>query len=193
MPPAPERDGSPARECGECSLCCTVLRVDEIAKLGGTTCQHVRAGGGCSIHARRPGICRGYECMWLRGKFRDEDRPDRLQAVLDLVPSGETVRLSIRQATPNVFDASRRLQEIAAEFREQMPVRITDVSAVLDADHPFRVLLPNGEEHRVEGEQVITLRRGEEIETIRISALQRWVRRILLRWRRFQLRRSGSR
>ncbi len=181
------------RRCGECSLCCTVLRVDEIAKLGGTTCQHVQSGGGCGIHADRPGICRAYQCMWLRGKFREEDRPDRLQAVLDLVPAGETVRLSIRQAVPGVFDASPRLQEIAAEFREHTAVRVTDVSAVLNPDHPFRVLLPDGVEQRVEGDRVTTLRDGVEVGTTRIAWPQRWIRWGLLRWRGAQLRRIGSR
>lgn len=188
-----ERPQMPDRQCGECSLCCTVLRVDEIAKLGGTPCQHVRSGAGCGIHAHRPGICRAYECMWLQGKFRDEDRPDRLGAVVDLVPVGASVRLSIRQAAPNLFDGSPRLQQIAAEFREHMPVRITDVSAVLNPDHPFRVLLANGEEQRVAGDSVTTLRGGVEVETIRMSWPERVARSVALRWRGFQLRRTGSR
>jgi hypothetical protein len=181
------------RQCGECSLCCTVLRVDEIAKLGGTRCQHVRDGGGCGIHAQRPGICRAYECLWLRGKLRDGDRPDRLGAVLDLVPTGGALRLSIRQASPNLFDNSPRLQQIAAEFREHTPVRVTDVSAVLDPDHPFRVLLANGVEQRVEGDTIVTLHGGVEVTTTRMHWPERLARRAALWWRGFQLRRTGSR
>ena len=182
-----------SRQCGECSLCCTVLRVDEIAKLGGTRCQHVRSGAGCAIHARRPAICRGYECMWLRGKLRDKDRPDRLGAVLDLVPVGGSVRLSIRQATPHVFDQSPRLQQIAAEFREHTAVRVTDVSAVLNPDHPFRVLLANGEEQHVAGDTVTTFRNGVALETTRMHWPERLARKVAIRWREFALRRTGSR
>ncbi len=131
--------------------------------------------------------------MWLRGKLRDEDRPDRLGAVLDLVPVGGSVRLSIRQAAPNLFDRSPRLQQIAAEFREHTPVRVTDVSAVLNPDHPFRVLLPNGEEQHVAGDSVTTFRSGVKVGTARMHWAERMARRVALCWRGLQLRRTGSR
>ena len=181
------------RSCGPCSLCCTVLRVDEIAKLGGTPCQHIQVGGGCGIHPTRPSICRGYQCLWLKGQLRDEDRPDRLGAVVDLVPVGTGLRLSIRQMSPGAFEASRRLQEIASEFRELMPVRITDVEDVLDPQRPFRVLLAEGEELIVSGESVTRYRDGVEVEARRIAWPERLARRIALRWRAFLLRRIGSR
>jgi hypothetical protein len=179
-----------------------VLRVDELAKLGGTPCVHVVAagdgdGGGCGIHARRPAICRGYRCLWLSGKLLDEDRPDRLGAVLDLVPTsgggGGALRLSIREGTPGAFERSSRLQEIAALFREQLPVRITDVADVLDPGRPFRVLLANGEEQRVAGDVVTTLRGGAVVSTRRAPWPERWARRASLAWQRQKLRRLGSR
>jgi hypothetical protein len=188
-----ERSTSVERACGPCSLCCTVLRVDEIAKLGGTPCQHLRAdAAGCGIHPRRPGICRAYRCLWLRGKLGDDDRPDRLGAVLDLVETGPVLRLSIRQATPDAYDRSPRLQEIAEEFRAFVPVRITDVDDVLDPDRPFRVLLPGGEEQRIAGEQIRVMRDGIAIETRRAAWPQRLARRIALRWQARKLRRIGS-
>jgi hypothetical protein len=166
--------------------------VDEIAKLGGTPCQHIQDGGGCGIHSTRPSICQGYECLWLRGRLREEDRPDRLGAVVDLVPAGVGLRLSIRQMAPGLYDASPRLQEIASEFRELMPVRITDVADVLDPERPFRILLANGEEQIVAGDTVTLLRDGVEIETQRIPWPERLARRIVLRWRGFRLRQIGS-
>lgn len=190
--PAAE-DAATQRSCGACSLCCTVLRVDEIAKLAGTTCEHVREAGGCEIHAARPQICRAYRCLWLRGKLEDTDRPDKLGAVLDLLPVGGGLRLSIRQARPDAFETSPRLQEIAAEFRNSMPVRITDVDDVLDPDRPFRVLLADGEEQRVGGELISIVRDGEVVEIRRLPWLERWVRRIALRWRAASLWRIGSR
>jgi hypothetical protein len=180
------------RSCGPCSLCCTVLRVDEIAKLGGTPCQYIQSGGGCKIHQTRPAICRGYECLWLRGKLRDEDRPDRLGAVIDLVPTGIGLRLSIRQTVPGTYDGSPRLQEIANEFRQQMPVRITDVEDVLDPQRPFRILLADGEENIVVGDTVTYLRDGVEIETRKLPWPERLARHIALRWRSFRLRQLGS-
>ena len=127
---------SPWTACGPCSLCCVVLRVDELAKLGGEPCRHLRAGAGCGIHAERPGICRAYECLWLGGGLEEEDRPDRLGAVLDVVAVGETHRLEIREAERGAFGRSPRLRAIAERYRASMPVRITDVAAPLDPDAP---------------------------------------------------------
>lgn len=192
-PASLELAGVDERVCGPCSLCCSVLRVDEIAKLGGTPCRHLRSDGhGCGIHDRRPGICRSYRCLWLRGKLRDEDRPDRLGAVLDLVSTGPELRLSIRQATPDAYDRSPRLREIADEFRSFVPVRITDVDEVLDPDRPFRVLLREGEELRISGDEIRVVRAGVEVETRRAPWPQRIARRIALRWRAARLRRIGS-
>lgn len=66
----------PGRQCGPCSLCCTLLPVIELQKNAGVTCSHVREGGGCDIHAIRPPVCRSFECAWLLGAGVEEDRPD---------------------------------------------------------------------------------------------------------------------
>ena len=187
-PPAPER------ACGECSLCCTVLRVDELAKLAGRPCPELRPhrqGHGCGIYARRPGICRAYRCLWLRGGLEEADRPDRLGAVLDVVAQGATPRLEIRQARPGTFDTSPRLREIAERYRETMPVRLTDVEDVANPDRPFRVLLAGGEEQRVRGEEVTLYRDGRPVATQRLWWLERLVRRLAVWLRRRRLRRLG--
>jgi Fe-S-cluster containining protein len=175
---------STARACGTCSLCCTVLRVDELRKLGGTACVHQREGGGCGVHATRPQICRAYQCLWLRGTLRDEDRPDRLGAVLDVVTQGASPWLEIREASPGAFDRSARLREIADSYRRSMPVRIGDVADVLDPARRFRVLLPDGAERVVEGEWTTLRRPGEPDTTLRLPPLERWLRRVGLYFRR---------
>ena len=53
------------RECGKCSLCCKVMRVEEIAKLPGVWCKECAPGKGCKIYATRPGPCRDFHCSWL--------------------------------------------------------------------------------------------------------------------------------
>lgn len=183
-----------ARVCGACSLCCTLLRVDELGKPGGTSCVHQCSDGpGCGIHATRPSICRAYRCLWLQGSLEDQDRPDRLGALLDLRPVGEALRLEVVLAEPGRFDASPRLQAIAERYRGSMPVRITDLAAPLDPDAPFRVLLPDGEEQRVAGERVQRLRDGRVVAEQRLPWLERRVRRLLLAWSGFRLRRAARR
>ena len=183
-----------ARVCGACSLCCTLLRVDELGKPGGTPCRHQRsARPGCGIHATRPSICRAYRCLWLQGSLEQQDRPDRLGAVLDLRPVGESLRLEVKLAEPGGFDASPRLRAIAERYRGSMPVRITDLAAPLDPDAPFRVLLPDGEEQRVAGERVTLLRGGRVVAERRLPWLERRVRRLLLAWSGFRLRQAARR
>jgi len=175
------------RACGPCSLCCHVLRVDALRKLGGVDCVHQRGGGGCGIHPTRPQICRAYRCLWLGGGLRDDDRPDRLGAVLDLVTRGPSTWLEIRQSRPEVFAESARLREIAEEFRRSMPVRLLDSADVLDPDRRFRVLLPGGEERDVAGEWTTLRRPGRADECLRLPRGERWLRRLSLWWQRRRL------
>ena len=56
----------PGRTCGDCSLCCKVMKVDEFDKPPGVWCRHCAPGrGGCTIHESRPSVCRNYYCGWL--------------------------------------------------------------------------------------------------------------------------------
>jgi hypothetical protein len=171
------------RTCGPCSLCCTLLRVDALGKLGGTECCHQRVGdpaGGCGIHERRPAICRGYRCLWLEGSLEEADRPDRLGAVLSLTTEGESPSLFVHEARPGAFDASPRLQQIAEGWRESLRVRISDSQSVLDPDRPHRVLLPGGEEHLVAGDRITVRRPGRPDEVRRLPWLDRSLRRAVI-------------
>jgi hypothetical protein len=154
---------------------------------------HVREGGGCAIHARRPAICRAYSCLWLRGGLRDEDRPDLLGAVLDQRNVGGEVRLEIREARAGAFERSPRLQEIAAEQREALPVRISDADDVMDPDRPFRLLLPGGVEQRVAGDRITTWRDAALVEERRLPWLDRALRRISIALERGRIRRMKKR
>ncbi len=178
------------RACGECSLCCTLLRVDELTKLAGVSCIHQDTHGpGCAIHEHRPEVCRGYSCLWLKGGLEERDRPDRLGAVLDLRTEGMGSRLEIRQAVPDEFDRNLRLREIAETFRSQMPVRISDVADVMDENRLYRILLDGGVEHRVAGEWTEILDEdGQAVARKRLPFVERCVRRVGLLFLRRKLR-----
>ena len=185
-------EGEASRRCGECDLCCRLLRVDDLAKLGGVPCTYLRdpaadGAAGCGVHELRPEICRGYRCLWLRGSFDDADRPDRLGAILDLEPRGGVVHLRVHEVTPGSYDRSPRIQELVAGYRESMPVRVLDADDVM-TDRPVRVLLPGDAEQRLDGERIEVLRGGEVVESRRLPWLERIVRRLSLRWQRRRLR-----
>jgi hypothetical protein len=178
------------RSCGTCSHCCTVLRVDELAKPAGRDCVNQRGEQGCSIHESRPAVCRGYRCLWLQGGLEDAERPDQTGGIVDLESAGFGVRLSIREVHEGAFDASPVLQAIAERYRNEMPVRITDTVDVMDPDRPFRVLLSGGEEQRVAGERVEFYQDGELVEERVLAWPERLGRRVSNVWRSRKLQRT---
>src|SRR5258706_9585269 len=51
----------PGRACGECSLCCKLIRVDAFAKAPGTWCAHCAPGsGGWPLFHNPPGPGRAF-------------------------------------------------------------------------------------------------------------------------------------
>ena len=70
---------APGKSCGECSLCCSVLEIDELKKPAGPPCPSCRRDGGCEVYATRPQVCRDFECEWLTDRTLTRPfRPDRI-------------------------------------------------------------------------------------------------------------------
>lgn len=84
-----ERDdaGAIERSCGDCRLCCRLLRVEShdegFDKPQGRWCEHA-GDGGCAIYPDRPKPCRTFRCAWYSGAFDERDRPDRVHLVVAL-------------------------------------------------------------------------------------------------------------
>jgi hypothetical protein len=78
----------PDRHCGDCTLCCRLLPVRELAKPANTRCQH-QGNKGCAIYHRAgfPISCAVWSCRWLTGHdTADMQRPDRSGWVIDVMP-----------------------------------------------------------------------------------------------------------
>jgi len=187
------RSRAAERECGSCSLCCTVLRVDELDKAAGRDCPHQRGEHGCGIYAKRPQICRGYECLWRQGGLEDDERPDVTGGIVDLETVGVGLRLSIRVEGRGDFEKSQPLQAIAERYRNEMPVRVSDAEDVMNPDRPFRVLMPAGVMHHVEGERIDVYQDGVHVERSVLPWAERWARRLSIAWRNHGLHRSSIR
>jgi uncharacterized protein len=85
----------PGKACGECSLCCKVLEIAELAKSAGKLCEHClnSGSGGCGIYAGRPQVCRDYECLWKGDRdMSPRLRPDRTGAILMEDPDSDEYR-----------------------------------------------------------------------------------------------------
>jgi hypothetical protein len=73
----------PGRECGDCTACCKLIKIDwpELRKPAGVLCHH-NTGSGCGIHASRPDGCRRWFCLWRRlDAMPEHARPDRARVM----------------------------------------------------------------------------------------------------------------
>ena len=86
----------PERQCGDCTVCCTVMAIDkpEIQKEAGVTCRH--CVGGCTIYETRPPLCHDYYCGWRQLPILDESwRPDRSGVYVEVEPVEGATGLSL--------------------------------------------------------------------------------------------------
>jgi hypothetical protein len=132
-PPPPDPPPLPTRSCGECTVCCTALTIDdpELTKVQGVPCRHIAAGGGCGIYHTRPRICRTYYCGWRQLKWvRETLRPDRSGVLVQLRGEidfdgtrrlGVTVTLLRRAA----LQAEGLAESIAAGVAAGIPVYVS--------------------------------------------------------------------
>ena len=80
-------DPLPDRSCGECTVCCVALTIEDPAlrKAQGYRCQHLAREGGCGIYETRPQTCRTFYCGWRRLKWvRAPLRPDLSDVLIQL-------------------------------------------------------------------------------------------------------------
>lgn len=123
------------RECGDCTVCCDVLKIDtpDLQKSADTRCTHLGAHG-CAIHAVRPSICRAWFCGWRRSAaMPDTARPDRsgLLVSLDFVREPrnlfEGVSIVVRSLTGSAaFGTAAAGAMIDGLCRGMVPVWIRD-------------------------------------------------------------------
>ena len=84
------------RVCGDCSLCCKLLEIDELKKPACVWCAHVKhQHNGCSIYPERPKSCVEFKCLWLLDLVNEDRSPLRTKVVVRIGNSvfGETVYL----------------------------------------------------------------------------------------------------
>ncbi|WP_244643876.1 hypothetical protein [Alsobacter metallidurans] len=121
------------RECGSCTLCCKVLRVEELNKPAGTWCPSCRKGVGCGIYETRPGECRTFGCLWLADEqFPAELKPERSKVVFAVEFGGGRVGAYVDAdqpaawRRPDIFALLKRMAAAQAARRGQVIVFIRD-------------------------------------------------------------------
>jgi hypothetical protein len=81
------------KTCGDCTLCCKVMAIEELAKPLSSWCRHCQPGRGCSIYSDRPAECRTFSCLWLVNDQLDQRwKPSKSKLVLTTSEDGIEVR-----------------------------------------------------------------------------------------------------
>jgi hypothetical protein len=81
------------RQCGDCTLCCKLMAIEEFAKPASAWCPHCKPGQGCLIYPDRPAECRAFNCLWLVDERLDQHwKPDRSKLVLTTSEDGIEIR-----------------------------------------------------------------------------------------------------
>ncbi len=72
------------RDCGDCTLCCLLLPVPGV-KIGiNTNCRFCTHH--CSIHEKRPPICRSFDCEWLlKEDMSEELKPNKCNVIFEYI------------------------------------------------------------------------------------------------------------
>jgi hypothetical protein len=93
------------RKCGDCSLCCKLIRVDAFAKPPGTWCSYCSPGqGGCTIYDSRPSECMEFYCAWMTSpNLGDEWRPTKCRFVLRLESDGNLIAVHVDPSDPTAW------------------------------------------------------------------------------------------
>jgi hypothetical protein len=132
----------PGRSCGECSLCCKVMQVDEFEKPQGVWCRHCAPGrGGCTIHPTRPAVCREFFCNWLVSpNLGPEWRPLTSKMILFFQPNGNRLAVHVSADHPDVWRREpyhgqlKRWSVEAIEARQQIVVYVKRRAIVILPD-----------------------------------------------------------
>jgi len=101
------------KSCGDCTLCCKVMAIEQLAKPISSWCPHCKPGRGCLIYDNRPAECRSFNCLWLVDDQLDQHwKPSKSRLVLTTSEDGIEVRCD-----PGFPDAWRK-EPFQSEIRE---------------------------------------------------------------------------
>ena len=124
------------RACGDCTLCCKLMAIDELEKPVGSWCQNCKAGSGCKIYAERPTEWRTFNCLWLI----DERlgllwKPNKSKVVLTTAEDGTEIRCDPGFSDAWLKEPFRSQRYKWAEAGELSDVTVVIVGAKNDARH----------------------------------------------------------
>lgn len=126
------------RGCGDCSACCTLMRVDMVPVAADHKPERTRCGyqckSGCSIYEAKPESCTTFMCLWLamelfENRMLREWRPDRVGAVVDV---NEVGTITVHLKHENRWQRDGELRDMLLWLAQGKSMFDTNVFVVLD-------------------------------------------------------------
>ncbi len=116
-----------SRDCGACTVCCSVLEIPTLQKPPRKTCPNV-CFKGCSIYEERPGECRTFQCIWSEGITGPGQRPDKSGIMAYHVDTQFGRTLLILEVQEKAFIRRMKQKERLIKFAESRntPVIVSD-------------------------------------------------------------------
>jgi hypothetical protein len=122
------------RECGDCTLCCKVMAIEELAKPASLWCSHCKPGRGCLIYANRPAECESFSCRWLVD--------EQLDQLWNLTTSEDGIEI---RCDPGFPDAWRK-EPFRSEIRQWAASGETlDMTVVVMSGQKLTLVMPDRE------------------------------------------------
>jgi len=150
----------PERSCGECSLCCKLLKIETFNKPAGIWCTHCAPGRvGCTIYEKRPMECRKFFCAWLTSPALGPDwRPNKCKMLVR--HEGNLVAIHVDPSDPAAWRREPYFQDIktlatrAVDANQQVAVYIKSRVIVIFPNKEIDVGIMNPGDHLVVRELV---------------------------------------
>jgi hypothetical protein len=142
----------PGKSCGECTLCCKLLKIEVLNKPKGRWCEHCLPGKGCKIYSERPDECRRFHCGYLTLEYLgDEWKPSHSKIVLVAELEGNRIAAYVDPQRPDAWKREPYYSQLkewsvaAAQNRSQVMVCIGDRMYVIlpDRDEDLGMVGPD--------------------------------------------------
>lgn len=164
----------PGRACGTCTLCCKLFDLPELDSPAGKWCRHCAPGKGCTIHATRLDLCRGFFCGWMISPdLGPEWKPDRAHLIVRMMARDGEIpcfAVNVDENYPAAWqrpEIHRHLKQFVAAGRGLVRVQIGRRQIVLLPDREVDVgFVAVDEEVRIS-------RRGATIEVSKVKRASR--------------------
>jgi len=135
---------SAPRDCGQCTLCCKIMEITELAKPSGQWCPNCRVGAGCVIYGQHPPSCKAFRCGYLADAVSEEWRPNRSHLIVTFKNGPDYPCIHVDPGYPDAW----RKQPFYSQIR-QMAVDLEKKKGMVlvSVNRNITVVFPVGEKY----------------------------------------------